>query len=96
MYPFILLRDGAMKDDAVIMNHERIHHRQQLELLIIPFYVLYLLNYLLNRMQYRNHRNAYLNIVFEREAYAHERDPIYLNRRKSFSFLKFIRTARIR
>lgn len=93
LYPFILLRDGAMKEDAVMMNHERIHHRQQLELLIIPFYVLYLLNYLLNRMQYRSHRDAYLNIVFEREAYAHERDIDYLNGRKMFSFLKFIRVT---
>lgn len=90
LYPFILLRHEEMKNDAVIMNHERIHHRQQLELLIIPFYMLYLLDYLVNRARYGNHREAYLNIVFEREAYAHDSQMNYLGERKWFAFMKFI------
>ena len=89
LYPFILLRDKKFLDDPVIMNHERIHHRQEVELLIIPFYVFYLLNYFFNRFRYSTHDEAYRNIIFEREAYARESDFDYLKKRKWFSSFAF-------
>lgn len=82
LFPFILVRDKRMADDAILINHERIHLRQQAELLVIPFYVLYLLIYLFNLFVYRKHHKAYMNIVFEREAYDKEADIKYLERRK--------------
>jgi hypothetical protein len=82
LFPFILIRDKRMVDDVVLINHERIHLRQQAELLVIPFYVLYLLNYLFNLFVYRNHHKAYMRIVFEREAYANEADAGYIKHRK--------------
>lgn len=90
LFPFVLYRHHDDAQDAVIVNHERIHLRQQLELLILPFYVLYLLNYIINRFRYRNHRQAYEQIVFEREAFACDHDMQYLQRRSLFSFLKFL------
>ena len=89
LYPFIILRDKKFLDDPVFMNHERIHHRQEVELLIIPFYLLYLLNYLLNRLRYPTHYEAYRNIIFEREAYRNESDLNYLNKRKWFSSFQY-------
>lgn len=89
LYPFILLREKEFLNDPVIMNHERIHHRQEIELLIIPFYVLYLLNYFFNRFRYATHDEAYRNIIFEREAYANESDFGYLKKRKWFSSFTF-------
>lgn len=89
LFPFILLKDAAFKHDAVFMNHERIHLRQQLELLVLPFYILYLINYLFNLLRYKDHNKAYLNIVFEREAYTNEYDPNYLSRRKFCTFLRY-------
>jgi hypothetical protein len=59
-------------------------------LLIIPFYLVYLLNYLVNLIRYRNHYRAYKEIIFEREAFAQDADLDYLNKRKLYSFLKFI------
>ena len=91
LYPFIILRKREFLDDPVIMNHERIHHCQQVELLILPFYVLYLLNYFFNRLRYSTHDQAYRNIIFEREAYSNESDFDYLKKRKwlsSFQYLK--------
>jgi hypothetical protein len=82
LFPFILIKDKRMANDAVLINHERIHLRQQAELMVIPFYVLYLLIYLFNLLIYRNHHKAYMQIVFEREAYANEADSYYLKRRK--------------
>lgn len=69
-YPFILVKQKELKQDKVLIHHERIHHRQQLELLILPFYILYGINYLYNLCVYRNHYKPYRQIVFEREAFA--------------------------
>ncbi|MBA3648173.1 MAG: hypothetical protein H0W62_06425 [Chitinophagales bacterium] len=89
LYPFILLREKSYIEDKVLINHELIHHRQELELLIIPFYILYLSHYLINRVKYKTHHQAYLNIIFEREAYANASDLNYLKKRRTFSFLKY-------
>ncbi|HRG89548.1 MAG TPA: hypothetical protein PLW44_11045 [Chitinophagales bacterium] len=88
VYPFILIKTDEMRNDAVLINHERIHHRQQLELLILPFYIIYGLNYLYHLAKLRNHYQAYRHILFEREAYAMEKDFDYLKRRRMFAFLK--------
>ena len=89
LFPFILLQNKGLLNDAVMINHERIHLRQQAELLIIPFYILYLANYLVNIIIYRDHNKAYLNIVFEREAYEKEADMVYLKQRKWFSWARY-------
>lgn len=89
IYPFILIKRNELRNDASLIYHERIHHRQQLELLIVPFYLLYLLNYLYNLAKYRKHFKAYQEIIFEREAYAMDKDYDYLKRRKFWQFLKY-------
>lgn len=77
-------RDASWIDKYVI-NHERIHNAQQRELLWIPFYILYVLEYLWLLLRYRNHDRAYNSISFEREAYAHGHDLSYLPRRHRFA-----------
>lgn len=80
--------------DQIIKNHENIHWYQQLELLIVPFYLIYILNWLyLGIFKYkgRNWTLAYQNIIFEKEAYDNEYDIHYLERRKIWSFLKYLR-----
>ncbi|MBX7108210.1 MAG: hypothetical protein K1X61_06130 [Chitinophagales bacterium] len=89
LFPFLLFRNRQLSADAVMLNHEMIHHRQQVELLIIPFYVLYLINYLFNRWRYTNHHDAYRNIIFEREAYANDQDLQYLRQRRWFAFCQY-------
>lgn len=90
LYPFILLKDRAQKHDKILLNHERIHLRQQIELLIFPFYLLYLLHYLINLVRYRNHHRAYFNIVFEKEAYQCDQNLNYLKNRKFFSWINHL------
>lgn len=89
LFPFIFLKSKGLKLDKQIINHELIHIRQQLELLIIPFYFLYFLNYLINYIYYRNHYLAYKNIVFEREAFANDLKPGYLQKRRFASWIKY-------
>ena len=84
IYPVIICRDLT---DKVIINHESIHVKQQLETLLVGFYLVYILHYLINLIRYRDSSIAYENIIFEREAYNHENDFEYLNIRKTFTWL---------
>ena len=90
LYPFIFLRHAKDKKDAVLIHHERIHLRQQLELLILPFYILYVLEWLIRLCIYRNSYIAYRTLSFEKEAYLNEKDLNYLKKRKWFQFLKYL------
>ncbi len=90
VWPFILIRESKLKVDPYFMNHERIHYRQQIEMLVILFYIWYVLEYVVRLIQYRKRREAYRNISFEREAYKNEKDLEYLNHRSFLMFLKYI------
>ena len=68
-----------------IINHEKIHNAQMRELLYIPFYIAYGVEYLWNLCKYHNNDDAYDNISFEKEAYAHQYDLTYLNNRKHYA-----------
>lgn len=90
LFPFILVNKKYNKDySSDLIIHERIHLRQQLELLIIPFYMLYALNYLVNLLRYKKHHKAYINIIFEKEAYLNDAKAGYLKSRKLWAFLKY-------
>lgn len=77
IYPIIFIKRKHI-DDKIFINHEKIHLRQQKELLIIPFFIIYLLNYLTNIFKYKMLDQAYKNIIFEREAYQNEKNLDYL------------------
>lgn len=77
--------------DKYVVNHERIHTQQQKELLYIPFYILYILEWLFRLVQYRNQNKAYMNISFEREAYKYGHDLTYLPRRKRYAWINFLK-----
>ena len=90
LYPFVLLRYPGDRNDAVLLNHERIHLRQQLELLVIPFYGWYLAEYAWYRFRGRSHLSAYLSISFERETFANEQRLDYLQHRRPFAFRNYL------
>ncbi|MBL0342603.1 MAG: hypothetical protein IPP71_17925 [Bacteroidetes bacterium] len=90
LFPFIFLKHKSDFKDVILINHEKIHIRQQLELFVIPFYLIYGIHYLYNLIQQFSHESAYRNILFEKEAYDHENDLSYLNKRKLFSFLNYL------
>ena len=90
LWPFIVLKKKELKLDGVLINHEKIHLRQQIELLILPFFIWYGIEFLVRLIQYKNRREAYLNISFEREAYANEKDHYYLKKRSFWKFLSYV------
>ncbi|MFW5847678.1 MAG: hypothetical protein ACOCVF_02050 [bacterium] len=91
LFPFIILRKGYKNTERgkIVLNHEKIHIKQQMELLVVIFYVIYILNYIYNVFKYKGVSRAYSNICFEREANAHERDFNYLKNRKLFAWIKY-------
>lgn len=90
IYPFVFLKRKNLKEDVFLLNHETIHLKQQLELMIIPFFVWYIVEYVFRLIQYRNQFLAYKNISFEREAYANDSNLNYIKTRKFWTFLKYI------
>ncbi len=91
LFPFILLKSSEMRHNKVLVNHEKIHFRQQLELLVVFFYIWYVVEYYYWYFRLHNHFLAYKHISFEREAYAMESDLDYLKTRKFWAFLKYLK-----
>ena len=92
LWPFIILRNAALREDEVLINHERIHLRQQAEMLVLFFYALYLTEWVLKSIYYLDCYRAYRNVSFEREAYLHEKDFTYLDRRPPFGAMRYLFT----
>lgn len=69
-------------------NHELIHTAQAKELLYVPFYLWYVIEWTALFLKYRDGMKAYHNIRFEKEAYANQHDLHYLCHRKHFSYLR--------
>jgi len=89
IFPFILLSDKQSKEDKVLVNHEMIHIRQQLELLIIPFYLWYFIEFFVRYIKTGDRYKAYISISFEKEAYSNEDNLEYNKNKKFWSFLKY-------
>ena len=87
LWPFILVR-GKM--DPITLRHETIHIRQQAELLILPFYVLYVAFWLYRWLQLGDRKAAYYAIPFEREAHSNHDDPAYLTLRRPYAWARYV------
>jgi hypothetical protein len=89
-----------------LRQHETIHFWQQVEMLFVLQWAWYIVEWLVRMVQYRKYRNpkavnksafsqvwdkAYYNISFEREAYANGGKDGYLNERKVFAWIKYLR-----
>lgn len=83
---FVFIRKGCIwneEDD----NHEKIHVRQQNEMLWVFFWLWYCIEWVF-RLFTSNH--PYRNISFEREAYANDYNMSYLKERKFWSWTKYL------
>lgn len=70
-----------------------IHTAQIKEIGYLPFYIIYVIEWLVRMIQFRGHGNGYRNISFEREAYHNDDNLDYTKTRKHYAFLKYIRKA---
>lgn len=83
----LFVREGCVMSETDY-NHEAIHTAQMRELLYVFFYLLYVLEWLVNLVRFRHGKTAYYEISFEREAYRHQEAPDYLKFRKKFNQYK--------
>ena len=87
--PFgIYFSDERHLKNEVIVNHEKIHWKQQVEMLVLPFYLWYITEWFIKLIT--PPRGAYLDISFEREAYGFQKKLDYLKVRKHYNWLKLI------
>lgn len=90
LFPLVFINSTLSPERQIILiNHERIHIRQQIELLVLPFYFFYLLSYLYFRIKGFNHQLSYRKIIFEKEAFNNEKNLEYLKNRKFWSFRNY-------
>mgnify|MGYP003127941024 CR=1 FL=1 len=81
--PFVWSR-GVM--DEQLKNHETIHYHQQLELLFVGQWLLYVFYWLKGLIKYKDGEVAYRESPFEREAYANDQNLDYLKNRERFAW----------
>lgn len=92
IFPFIFARKEYKPLTERTINHESIHLKQQIELLVLPFFLWYGIEWVVRLIQYRNFKETYRNVSFEREAYENEWDDEYLAFvREPFEFLHYLR-----
>lgn len=89
LFPFVFLKYRELKENVVLVNHEKIHLQQQIELLIVPFFIVYTIEFLMRLIQYKNWKKAYKSISFEREAYKNEADLKFLKTRRFWNFINY-------
>lgn len=75
----------------ITINHERIHTKQMLELLIVGYYLWYIIEYIIVRFCHRKQNDAYHDISFEEEAHNNDNNLHYLDNRKHFAWRKYVR-----
>ncbi len=76
-----------------LRRHETIHYKQQLELLFIGQWALYLAFHLIQVIRLRNGVAAYRNNPFELEAYKNDSDAEYLQTRRLFAWTSYLKEA---
>ena len=91
IFPFVILRNKNLKNYEVLLFHERIHLKQQSEMLVVFFFIWYGIEFLIRFLKHKDKLIAYRNISFEREAYVNERNFKYFENRKWFAFLKYLK-----
>ena len=89
--PFIFIKKGTVLSYRDI-NHEAIHWEQQKEMIIIPFFLWYVVEFIIKYIYYGfNWHKAYRSISFEREAYSNQETMTYLNVREPFAWINYIK-----
>ncbi len=75
----------------VTLNHESIHSKQMREMLYVPFYLWYAAEWLVKLICYKDSHKAYRAVSFEREAYDKQADFNYLNSRKHYRWISYLK-----
>ena len=87
LFPFVIVNPEY--EDEVLIRHERIHIAQQMELLVLGFYLLYLWDWFKHLILTGRPYEAYQTIRFEQEAYDNQEVVGYLDNRQAYAWRKY-------
>lgn len=73
----------------VCLHHEKIHTAQQKELLFLGFYIIYIIEWGIRLIIYRNLHKAYMKISFEQEAYCNQHNKNYIINRRHYAWMRY-------
>ena len=85
--PFVFCKE---KLNERLLRHETIHYHQQIELLFVLQWILYLLFYLKGLVKEDDPKSAYRQNPFELEAYDNDDNEDYLSDRPLFNWSKYL------
>lgn len=90
-FPFIFISKDIKTNylRRIVINHYKIHAQQLLELGILPFYAIYILEALINIVRFPNLEIALKNISFEKEANINHFNDKYLDTRPFWNWIKY-------
>lgn len=96
LFGVLFVRGNAVISEKTL-RHEHIHTMQMREMLYVPFYLWYGIEYVIRFFGWSFEKKPcdpndkpYDRMSFEREAYDNERDVDYPKTRKHFSWFKYI------
>ena len=97
LFGVLFVRGNAVISEKTL-RHEHIHTMQMREMLYVPFYLWYGIEYVIRffgwsfkkKNPYHPNDKPYDRMSFEREAYGNEHDVYYPKTRKHFSWFKYI------
>lgn len=87
----ILVAHPEVNLSPIIIQHEMIHTAQIREMAYVGFYLWYGAEWLMKTILHR--RNGYYFLSMEREAYAHQNQPGYLDTRRHYAWIKYLRKS---
>jgi hypothetical protein len=88
--PFGIYIDDKNIENDIVINHCKIHWEQQIEMLLIFKFLWQFIEWLAKLPTNLSDINAYLDVSFEREAFANENNLEYLKTRKPYSWINYI------
>ena len=88
LWPFILVFDDTHSD--VLLAHENIHLRQQEELFVLGFYVVYGYYHIKGLIKHKTYAKAYRLNPFEMEAFDRQYETRYLKVRQPMSWRRYV------
>ncbi len=86
LFPFVFYNGTHLTESD--LRHETVHFWQQAAMLVVPFYLLYLVFWLVGLLRYRDSIRAYREIPFERSAYRLESQPPKKPAQQAFDWIK--------
>ena len=89
LFGVLFVRGNAVISEKTL-RHEHIHTMQMREMLYVPFYLWYGLEYVIRFFGWSFENKPYDRMSFEREAYGNEHDIYYPKTRKHYSWFKYI------